>query len=405
MRYLASLLAVIVTLVAPAARADLPPWFQVPAGWTPRMDASYEEQRHGQLELGLPPVGNKPGRKVVAHGRVWNVSLSAPAGAPRTAAADQFAAEHLTRTGWTLDSSHGIVLGHRDVEGREAWIYISPSNNWWSVKLCDDGSTTARLPPAVPPAPSTAIEKVADDADLPYLPPMEGFKLVKTRHQEGAVDVKNGTKFEAVHARDIASRSYRSDENVSPYECWFGYNEALKKTGWVIDNEHRFGTPANELVQTHYAQRGRDLHARVLCNGKQLEIEMFDAGAASSASLLEKELDEKGSVALYGIYFDIDSDQLRSESEATLRQILELLQKSPRLMLEIQGHTDSTGKPDHNQTLSEKRGASVGAWLVAQKIAAARLTTAGFGATRPVADNRTAEGRAKNRRVELVKRK
>ena len=74
------------------------------------------------------------------------------------------------------------------------------------------------------------------------------------------------------------------------------------------------------------------------------------------------------------------------------------------LRLEIQGHTDNTGTPQHNEALSAARAASVQAWLTAHGIATDRLTSKGYAATMPVADNRSPEGRAKNRRrVELAK--
>jgi outer membrane protein OmpA-like peptidoglycan-associated protein len=74
------------------------------------------------------------------------------------------------------------------------------------------------------------------------------------------------------------------------------------------------------------------------------------------------------------------------------------------LRIGIEGHTDSVGQPGYNQRLSAERAASVKAWLVGHGIDAARLDTAGFGDGRPVADNATEDGRARNRRVELVRR-
>ena len=73
------------------------------------------------------------------------------------------------------------------------------------------------------------------------------------------------------------------------------------------------------------------------------------------------------------------------------------------LRLEVQGHTDDSGSPEHNARLSGDRAASVKDWLIAHGIAASRLTSKGYGATKPVADNHTPGGRAKNRRVDLAR--
>jgi OOP family OmpA-OmpF porin len=115
------------------------------------------------------------------------------------------------------------------------------------------------------------------------------------------------------------------------------------------------------------------------------------------------ELKKTGRVRLYGINFDSDSDVLRAESKSVLDQVAATLKKDPALKITIEGHTDATSTPQHNQQLSEKRAVSVKTYLVGAGIDAARLATAGFGSTKPVATNESAIGRAENRRVELVK--
>ena len=107
-------------------------------------------------------------------------------------------------------------------------------------------------------------------------------------------------------------------------------------------------------------------------------------------------------MALY-LNFDTDKATLRSEAQPVLAEVLKLLQTSPELRLAIQGHTDDQGTPAHNQALSEARAQAVVAALTAAGTAASRLTAAGFGQTKPVADNATEAGRAQNRRVELVR--
>lgn len=126
--------------------------------------------------------------------------------------------------------------------------------------------------------------------------------------------------------------------------------------------------------------------------------------SGSVGGQLRKELATSGRARLYGILFDTDSAKLKSESLATLDEVVRLLASEPSWSLTIEGHTDSTSTAAHNHTLSEQRAASVKEYLAGKGVAAARLSTAGFGSSRPVADNATELGRAQNRRVELVKR-
>ena len=113
---------------------------------------------------------------------------------------------------------------------------------------------------------------------------------------------------------------------------------------------------------------------------------------------------EQGRVATHGILFDFGSDQLRPESTPTLKEIGGMLTGHPDLKLTIEGHTDNVGGDAANQALSEKRAAAVKQYLVSTyAIDAGRLTTKGFGASKPVSPNASAEGRQNNRRVELVK--
>lgn len=121
-----------------------------------------------------------------------------------------------------------------------------------------------------------------------------------------------------------------------------------------------------------------------------------------TAAWLAEQLAASGSVALQGVTFDTAKAALRPESRAVLDQVGALLKQDTALALEIQGHTDNVGAPTANLALSQQRADAVKQYLVeTHGIAAARLTTAGFGDTRPLADNGTDEGRAKNRRVEL----
>ncbi|NCU11237.1 MAG: OmpA family protein [Sphingomonadaceae bacterium] len=102
-----------------------------------------------------------------------------------------------------------------------------------------------------------------------------------------------------------------------------------------------------------------------------------------------------------GVTFDVGSSTLKPEFRATLDKVAESLIQYPDSLVDVYGHTDSTGSDAFNQTLSENRARTVMNYLITKGVPAARLRSQGFGETMPVADNGTAEGRTRNRRVEI----
>lgn len=125
--------------------------------------------------------------------------------------------------------------------------------------------------------------------------------------------------------------------------------------------------------------------------------------AVGTEQQIARELEKFGRSRVYGINFDSDSDRIKDESKPTLDKIVALLKEKPDWKLTIEGHTDSTASAEHNLRLSEHRAAAVSSYLTGAGIDASRLSSAGYGATRSVATNDTALGRAQNRRVELTK--
>lgn len=110
-----------------------------------------------------------------------------------------------------------------------------------------------------------------------------------------------------------------------------------------------------------------------------------------------------GSIALYGIFFDTNKADIKPESEPTLAEVAKLLKDDPKMKLMVAGHTDNVGSFEFNMDLSQKRANSVVNALVAKYgVDRSRLTPVGVSFASPIASNRTEEGRAKNRRVELV---
>lgn len=141
-------------------------------------------------------------------------------------------------------------------------------------------------------------------------------------------------------------------------------------------------------------------HGHVVVVEKQAmaqSVGFLDAGA------MKRAIDADGRVALQ-VNFDTDKATLRPDAQPVIDEIAKLLASDPALSLSIEGHTDATGDAAHNRRLSTARARSVLGALVGQGVDPARLASSGHGPDRPVADNATEDGRAKNRRVELVKR-
>jgi OOP family OmpA-OmpF porin len=133
---------------------------------------------------------------------------------------------------------------------------------------------------------------------------------------------------------------------------------------------------------------------------KPMEAGLVTINAASLADAIAR----SGHASVYGIYFDTGKADVKPESDATLKEIAKLLQQNASLKLHVVGHTDNVGGVASNMDLSRRRADAVASVLTSKyNVAAARLHADGVGPLSPVASNDTEDGRAKNRRVELVK--
>lgn len=147
-------------------------------------------------------------------------------------------------------------------------------------------------------------------------------------------------------------------------------------------------------------------YRRVLSQLHVIEIEPMQGNMVLvDADAMAKGIGEEGRIALYGILFDYDSAKIKPGSKPTLEQIAALMNANPELELVIVGHTDNQGGLEYNMNLSKRRAKAVEETLVRDYgIVGKRLSAWGVGYLSPVASNRSEEGRALNRRVELVER-
>ncbi len=151
---------------------------------------------------------------------------------------------------------------------------------------------------------------------------------------------------------------------------------------------------------------GKDYAFNVNEKGYLFYSDNFLMADHSPDSVYEKNIalqpiEANASIVLKNIFFDVNKFELKPQSQVELDKLVQLLDENPNLKIEISGHTDNVGKPADNLLLSNNRAKAVVSYLVHKNIAAQRLTAKGYGETKPVADNKTEEGRALNRRTEM----
>lgn len=130
---------------------------------------------------------------------------------------------------------------------------------------------------------------------------------------------------------------------------------------------------------------------------------MLILSSCSDSETLRDEMETKGFVTLQ-INFETAKADIKPESQYIIDQVVELLNDDETLNVSIEGHTDNVGSAASNKTLSENRAKSVMNAIIAKGIDKSRLSAKGWGQEKPIADNKTEDGRAKNRRVEIVKK-
>jgi outer membrane protein OmpA-like peptidoglycan-associated protein len=192
---------------------------------------------------------------------------------------------------------------------------------------------------------------------------------------------------------------------VSSLQVLRNHQNAVRSAGGQVMYD---SGPGGEDTTLRLTQNGKEVWISVEASNKNywltiVERQAMQQDVVMDAAAMANGLSSHGSVALYGIYFDTAKSDLKPESEPTLSEIAKLLKGKRTLKVFIVGHTDMVGDPAANLKLSQARAQSViNALVTKYGIEGSRLTAFGVGSYAPVASNKTEEGRAKNRRVELV---
>jgi OmpA-OmpF porin, OOP family len=262
-----------------------------------------------------------------------------------------------------------------------------------------------------------ALTARADMRDFTYLNPLPSYEFLEgdsVDQEFNSYKFFDGKKWQDVEGR-FWKRAYvlKSDgKAASPLQIFRNYAAAIKAAGGSVlfqgqPPEGGADYACYDILSGKLVKGSKEVWVLVNpCNdGNDYSVFAIEVQAMRQDVVAKDLLDainSQGHVSL-DVHFDTNKTTIKPESLPLLDQAVTMLKQSPALVLRIEGHTDNKGAAADNQKLSEGRAKAVMTYLVGKGIAAARLTSAGFGAGKPVADNRTEEGRAKNRRVELVK--
>ena len=192
-------------------------------------------------------------------------------------------------------------------------------------------------------------------------------------------------------------------KRMSPLQILRNYENAVKKIGGTVLVSNHDDSSYMKIVKNN-----RETWVHVTSNVGEpilyiVEKQAMNQDIIANAAAFSNDIRSTGHAAVYGIYFDTGKAELKPESKAALEEIVKLLKDDAGLKVSVVGHTDNVGGSDSNMKLSQARAESVVKALVSEyHVDAKRLKPYGVGSLAPVAANKTEEGRAKNRRVELV---
>ena len=259
---------------------------------------------------------------------------------------------------------------------------------------------------------SFSQEDIKGSEDNPLFNRMPDYRIAK--YEDNEFDVIKDFKDEKGKKMSVEGHYYyynyllkKGSEAVSGPQVLRNYMNAVTKAGGLVIFEEGC---CNVYLKLEKNNRTTWVRVKAYKDAGSyqvwivVEAEMEQDIVVDAKSMMS-DINAQGRVALYGIYFDFDKSDVKPESDPTLKEISKLLSENPKLKLYVVGHTDNVGDFSYNMKLSQARADAVVKMLSSKyNVNKNRLTPAGVGPLAPVTTNDTEEGKAKNRRVELIKK-
>ena len=243
-------------------------------------------------------------------------------------------------------------------------------------------------------------QDIEDSKDHPMFNRMSGFYITDYSAEDfGSHEFYYLDKDEIVEGKKTTI-TYNSDKEVGALKIIRNFSNAVKKLGGQAYEE------GDNRVVLILKKGNSETWAEVFAYSDSYYLTVIEKGEVEqeiTANAILDELNKTGKAILY-INFDSGKSTIKKASMPVVEQIIEMMNQAPDIQISVEGHTDSDGSNEANLKLSQARAKSVVEAIVKGGIDKSRLSSAGFGEEKPIADNSTEEGKAKNRRVELVKK-
>ena len=244
-------------------------------------------------------------------------------------------------------------------------------------------------------------QDIAGSKDHPMFNRISGFSIKEYTVEEfGTYTFYLDRENEVIVEGTLTTIHYECDCEEAPLKIVRNFTNAIQNIGGKAYESFK------NRGYMYLKQGNKETWAEVYASDYYYDLTIVEKGEVEqeiTANAILKELNETGKAILY-INFDSGKSTIKNESLPIVGQIIEMMKQAKDIKISVEGHTDSDGSNESNIKLSEARAKAVVDEIINAGIDKSRLSSTGFGEEKPIADNSTSEGKAKNRRVELIKK-